>query len=97
MLHLLNCDNYVKGTQNKEVKRYEFCSLSIEDTGNMDLSEYRAVDGLYRRPIYIYIYIYIYRYIYINTPEANTAHRSANAISFEPIAGLFLNLEKIRH
>ena len=30
-------------------------------------------------------------------PEANTALSSANAIPFEPIAGLFLNLEKIKH
>jgi len=33
------------------VRKSAFCSLSVEDAGNVDLTGYRAVDGFYRRPI----------------------------------------------
>jgi hypothetical protein len=61
-----------------------FSSVSIEDAGNMDLTGYRAVDGFYRRRIYM-------------EPEANTALSSAKAIPFQRIEGVFLKLEILRH
>jgi len=53
MLHLLNCDDYIQGTLNKEFRMSGSCSVSIEDAGNVDLTGYRAVDGFYRRRIYM--------------------------------------------
>jgi len=45
MLHLLDCDDYTQGTYNKEVRKSTFCSLSIADAANIDLTGNRAVDG----------------------------------------------------
>jgi hypothetical protein len=45
------------------------CFVSIDDAGNMDLTEYRAVEDLYRRPVYM-------------ESQANTAPSTANAILF---------------
>jgi hypothetical protein len=68
----------------KKGRKSSFCSLSIEDSGNMDLTGYRAVDVLYRRNICM-------------ESEADTAHNSADTIPFQPIEGLFLKLQVLRH
>jgi len=62
-----------------------FCALLIGDVGNIDLTGHRAVDGSTDN-----LYIYM-------EPEENTALSSANAIPFQPIEGLFLKLQVLRH